>query len=208
MYQELKGILFEYAPELPKLSQLTFIQVAAESLHSFALEETVIREYHERLQTMSALKDAREFRNKQRIEHWKLQEIRKAPGYSAKTLEPTPSTGLKPVASTSKTFDLGEFEANYSADPWELNSMENELNVLQDVLSSSSNLTSNASSPIKPINAINSTNTVNIRKFTQMGFLSQDVEVIIDKFGSKSDSEVFFKFLNYRLLNIWSIFRI
>lgn len=189
MYSELNGISFEYSPQLPKLPQLSFIQVASESPHSFALEEKVIQEYHERLNTMSALKDAKEARQRQRLEHRKLEEIRKAPGYSSKTLEPTQSSFV-PLSNTTKPFDLGEFEANYSADPWEMNSMENELNVLQDVLSSSSNITSKTSSPIKPINAVSSTGVSNARKFSQMGFSLTDVEMIIEKFGSKSDSEV------------------
>jgi hypothetical protein len=194
MYSELKGISFEYTPDLPKLPKLNFIPVASESPHSFVLEDKVINEYHERLQTSTALKEAFELRQKQRLERRKLKEIRRAPGYSSsKTLEPIQSAISLPVTNTVKTFDLGEFEANYSADPWEMNSMENELNVLQDVLSSSSNLTSNNTSPIKPLNAVSS-NTSNTKKFTQMGFLLSDVEIILARFGGKSDPEVFFDF--------------
>lgn len=201
MYSELRGISFEYTPELPKLPSLNFIQVASESPHSFSFEDKVMQEYHERLQTNTALKDARELRQKQRLENRRLQEIRRAPGYSSsKTLEPTQSALSLPVASTTKTFDLGEFEANYSADPWEMNAMEDELNVLQDVLSSSSNISSRTS-PIKPLDAVTS-NTSNNRKFTQMGFSPQDVEMIMERFSSKSDSEVSFLAYYYRLLNI------
>jgi hypothetical protein len=192
MYTELKGISFEYTPDLPKVPKLNFIPVASEKPHSFTVEDKVIEEYHERLQTFTALKEAREIRQIQRLERRNLRDIRRAPGYSSsKTLEPTQSAMSLPVTNAAKTFDLGEFEANYSADPWELNSMENELNVLQDVLSSSSNLTSNSTSPIKPLNAVSSS-TLTTKKFTQMGFLLSDVEIIIGRFGDKSEPEVCF----------------
>jgi hypothetical protein len=193
MYSELKGISFEYTPDLPKVPKLSFIPVASETPHLFTVEDKVVEEYHQRLQAITELKEAREIRQIQRLERRKLREIRRAPGYSSsKTLEPTQSAMSVPVTNAAKTFDLGEFEANYSADPWEMNSMENELNVLQDVLSSSSNLTSNSTSPIKPLNAISSSVLTSTKKFTQMGFSQQDVEIIIGRFGDKSDPEVCF----------------